>query len=479
MLYIIIPIVVLLLIFLFAGYVKAPPNKAAIITGLSKNPRVLLGKSGFKVPFFERVDWLEVGQININVVTEDYIPTKDFINIKVDAIAQVAMEVSNNQVSPVAMRNFLNRKADDVRSMITESLQGNLREIIGTMDLRSICQDKAKFSQEVKQNAEQDMKELGIRILSFNVQNVNDKDGLIDDLGIDNRETIRKTARVAKANADRDVEVASAEAANKASEAKVAAELAIAQRNNDLEIRKAELKIGEDTKKAEADAAYEIQKQTSRKTVEIREQEADIARREKEIELQTKEAEVAEKKLDAEIRKKYAEMQNADAELYRRQKDAEAQQYEAEKEAAAIRAKGLAEAEAIRQKGLAEAEALDKKAEAMKKYGQAAILEMIVGVLPDIAKSVAEPLSAIDKVTVIGGNSDGVSDLAGNVPIIMGKVMESVKEATGIDMNEIIRAETFEGKTTKNINFTGLDQVGEEIAQGAAQSVSETLQETE
>lgn len=473
MLYIIIPIVVLLLIFLFAGYVKAPPNKAAIITGLSKNPRVLLGKSGFKVPFFERVDWLEVGQININVVTEDYIPTKDFINIKVDAIAQVAMEVSNNQVSAVAMRNFLNRKADDVRSMITESLQGNLREIIGTMDLRSICQDKAKFSQEVKQNAEQDMKELGIRILSFNVQNVNDKDGLIDDLGIDNRETIRKTARVAKANADRDVEVASAEAANKASEAKVAAELAIAQRNNDLEIRKAELKIGEDTKKAEADAAYEIQKQTSRKTVEIREQEADIARREKEIELQTKEAEVAEKKLDAEIRKKaeadkYAEMQNADAELYRRQKDAEAQQYEAEKEAAAIRAKGLAEAEA-----------LDKKAEAMKKYGQAAILEMIVGVLPDIAKSVAEPLSAIDKVTVIGGNSDGVSDLAGNVPIIMGKVMESVKEATGIDMNEIIRAETFEGKTTKNINFTGLDQVGEEIAQGAAQSVSETLQETE
>lgn len=383
------------------------------------------------------------------------------------------MEVSDNQVSAVAMRNFLNRKADDVRSMITESLQGNLREIIGTMDLKSICQDKAKFSQEVKQNAEQDMKELGIRILSFNVQNVNDKDGLIDDLGIDNRETIRKTARVAKANADRDVEVASAEAANKASEAKVAAELAIAQRNNDLEIRKAELKIGEDTKRAEADAAYEIQKQTSRKTVEIREQEADIARREKEIELQTKEAEVAEKKLDAEIRKKaeadkYAEMQNADAELYRRQKDAEAQQYEAEKEAAAIR-----------QKGLAEAEALDKKAEAMKKYGQVAILEMIVGVLPDIAKSVAEPLSAIDKVTVIGGNSEGVSDLAGNVPIIMGKVMESVKEATGIDMNEIIRAETFEGKTTKNINFTGLEQVGEEIAQGAAQSVSETVQETE
>ncbi len=151
------------------------------------------------------------------------------------------------------MRNFLNRKADDVRSMITESLQGNLREIIGTMDLRSICQDKAKFSQEVKQNAEQDMKELGIRILSFNVQNVNDKDGLIDDLGNDNRETIRKTARVAKANADRDVEVASAEAANKASEAKVLQQnLLLHSVTMIWRSAKAELKIGEDTKKAES-----------------------------------------------------------------------------------------------------------------------------------------------------------------------------------------------------------------------------------
>ena len=132
MLYIIIPIVVLLLIFLFAGYVKAPPNKRRSLLGCQKS-KSSAWKSGLST-IFERVDWLEVGQININVVTEDYIPTKDFINIKVDAIAQVAMEVSNNQVSPVAMRNFLNRKADDVRSMITESLQGNLREIIGTMD---------------------------------------------------------------------------------------------------------------------------------------------------------------------------------------------------------------------------------------------------------------------------------------------------------------------------------------------------------
>ena len=149
-------------------------------------------------------------------------------------------------------------------------------------------------------------------------------------------------------------------------------------------------------------------------------------------------------------------MQKADADLYKRQKDAEAKLFEQEKEAAAIRKQGEAEAEAIRQKGLAEAEALDKKAEAMAKYGQAAILEMLVGVLPDMAKAVAEPISAIDKVTVIGGDSNGVSDMAGNVPTVLAKVMESVKEATGVDMAEIIKANTYDAKVNRNVNISGL-----------------------
>ena len=137
---------------------------------------------------------------------------------------------------------------------------------------------------------------------------------------------------------------------------------------------------------------------------------------------------------------------------------AEAEKYKQEQEALAIKAKGEAEAEAIKAKGLAEAEAIDRKAEAMKKYGQAAIIEMLVNVLPEVAKNVAEPISAIDKVTVIGGNSNGVSDVAGNVPIVMAKVFESVKEATGIDMTEIVKAQTFEGQTTKNINLTGIPE---------------------
>lgn len=459
------PIILILVIIIAAvlilGYTKAPPNKAAVITGLGKRPRVLLGKAGFKIPFLERVDWIGVGQIDIDILTEDYIPTKDFINIKVDAIAQVAVDVSPNGME-IAMRNFLNKKSEQVKETISKSLQGNLREIIGTMELKDICQNKVEFSEQVKANAEGDIAKLGIRILSFNVQNIQDKDGLIDDLGIDNREQIRKSASIAKANAEKEVAIAQAQADNDANIEKVKARTAIAERENELAIKQSSLKTTEDTAKAKADAAYKIQEESSRKEIEIQTQEADIAKREKEIELQAKEAEVAEKKLDAEVRKKaeaekYAEMQKADADLYKRQKDAEARLFEQEKEAEAIRKQGEAEAEATRQKGLAEAEAMNKKAEAMAKYGQAAILEMLVGVLPDMAKAVAEPIAAIDKVTVIGGDSNGVSDMAGNVPTVLAKVMESVKEATGIDMEEIVKANTYDAKVNRNVNISGLD----------------------
>ena len=463
---IIIPIIIIIAV-LILGYTKAPPNKAAVITGLGKRPRVLLGKAGFKIPFFERVDWIGVGQIDIDILTEDYIPTKDFINIKVDAIAQVAVDVKPGGME-IAMRNFLNKKPEQVKETIAKSLQGNLREIIGTMELKDICQNKAEFSEQVKANAEGDIAKLGISILSFNVQNIQDKDGLIDDLGIDNREQIRKSASIAKANAEKEVAIAQSQADNDANIEKVKAKTAIAERENELAIKQSSLKMTEDTAKAKADAAYKIQEESSRKEIEIQTQEADIAKREKEIELQAKEAEVAEKKLDAEVRKKaeaekYAEMQKADADLYKRQKDAEAKLFEQEKEAEAIRKQGDAEAEAIRQKGLAEAEAMNKKAEAMAKYGQAAILEMLVGVLPDMAKAVAEPIAAIDKVTVIGGDSNGVADMAGNVPVVLAKVMESVKEATGIDMEDIVKASTYDAKVTRNVNISGLHTETEKI----------------
>lgn len=449
----IITVIVAIILFTSIAYVKAPPNRAAIITGLLKEPRILRGKAGFKIPFFERVDWLEVGQMDISVETEEFIPTSDFINIQVDAIAQVSIDVENGM--DIAMRNFLNKNMDEIKTSIAKTLQGNLREIIGTMELKNICQNKAEFSKQVKENAEEDIANLGISIISFNVQNIKDKENLISDLGIDNREKIRKSASIAKAD-------------NESNTAEIESQTEIAKRENELAIKRAELKTEEDKAKARADATYDIESQRVRKDLEKATQEAEIAKREKEIELQAKEAEVTEKKLDAEIKKKadadrYAEEMKAEAELFKRKKEAEADLFEKEKEAEAIKKKGEAEADAIRMKGIAEAEAMDKKAEAMKKYGEAAILEMLIGVLPDIAKAVAEPISSISDVKIIGSGSQGVSDISGNVPIVMAQVMETVKEATGVDLQDVIHANTYDAKVNRKVEITGSVPIKEQL----------------
>ena len=465
--YIIIGIFVLLLFLgILTGYVKAPPDTAYIISGFKKKPRILIGRAGIRIPFFERIDKLSLKQVTVDIKTDGYIPTLDFINIQVDAVAKVKIS-TEPELLELAMKNFLNKTSDEIIIDLQDSLQGNMREIVGTINLKDICNNREAFGNQVQQKASVDMRNLGIEIISCNIQNVEDESDLIQNMGMDNTAKIRKDAAIAKAEAGRDVEIKKAQADKEANEARVKADLEIAQKQNELDIRKSELKKAADTKAAEADAAFEIQKQEQRKVIEVTSTDADIAKRQREIELRRQEIEVTEKALEAEIKKKaeaekYRVQQEADAKKYAQQQEADAKKYAQEQEAKAIQAKGEAEAAAIKARGIAEAEAIDKKAEAMKKYGEAAIVEMIVNMLPEFAKNVAEPISSIDKVTVIGGNTTGVTDMAENVPIVMAKVIESVKEATGIDIKEIVKADTFEGKTTKNINLTGVNNISDE-----------------
>ena len=238
----------------------------------------------------------------------------------------------------------------------------------------------------------------------------------------------------------------------------IEAQTAIAKRNNELNLAKSKLKAEADKAAADANAAGMIQTNLRAREVKESEADAEIAKQKKMVDLAAQEAEVQQRKLDAEIRKQ------ADAELYRRQKEAEAQKYEAERaaeaakfakqqEAEGIALVGRAEAEAIRQKGLAEAEAMKQKAEAYKQYNDAAVAEMMIKVLPEIAKSVAQPLSSIDKVSIIGGDASGVSGVSGNVPVLMAQTMETMKEATGIDMRDIVRANSIEAKTDRNVTI--------------------------
>ena len=484
-------VIILVIVIILTGYKKAPPDTAFIISGLRK--KIIIGKASVKLPFFERMDKLSLKLIAIDVKTTNAVPTADYINIQVDAAVNVKISSEPSRLA-LAAQNFLNQNTQYIASIAREVLEGNMREIVGRMRLEEMVSDRQKFANLVKENAEPDLAAMGLDIVSFNVQNFSDGNGVIEDLGIDNISQIKKKAAIAKAEAEKEIAVAKAEADRQANDARINSEREIAKKNNELALQKAELKKMEDTKKAEADAAYSIQQQQQRKTIEITTAEASIAKQEKEVILKQREAEVQEKALDAQVKKKaeadrYARQQQSEAELYERQKRAEAEKFETEKsamamkataeaqafakeqEAAGIRMVGEAEAEAIRARGLAEAEAMEKKALAYQKYNNAAMAEMLINVLPDIAGKIAEPLTKIDKITIIGsGDSDGVGAVADHVPAVMTKLFETMKETVGIDMSEIVKAGTYDAKVNRNINISGVTQ--EEASKAAAQAAA-------
>ena len=495
-------IVLFVLILLLSGYVKAPPDVAYIISGLKKEPKILIGRAGIKIPFFERKDTLLVKQISVDIKTNGFIPTLDFIGVDIDAVAKIRVKTDDEAIK-LAMKNFLNMKEQQIVTALTDSLQGNMREIIGTVKLKELCTDRKKFGDEVQEKAQKDMNALGIEIISCNIQRIDDENGLIVALGQDNMSQIQKDASIAKALADRDVAIAEAEAKRQANEAEVASQTDIATRQNELKIKEADLKKISDAKKAEADAAYEIEKENQRKSIEITTADANIAREEKAVELRRKEAEVKEQELSATIRKqaeaeKYRQQQIAEAELYKRQKeaeakkfeierdaealriDADAKKYQAEQEAEAIRAKGLAEAEAIRAKGVAEAEATEKKAEAMAKMQEAAILEMFFKVLPDVAANVAKPLEKIDKITMYGeGNA---SKLIEDITKSTTQISEGLTAGLGVDVKSLLMGalggKLLSSSKTDDVDYSKIKDIVSTALEGKEQVVSSTVSET-
>ena len=434
--------VALLAIFIFISYVKAPPSFAYIISGIWKEPRVLIGTGGFRIPFFQRLDRVYLGQITVDIKTEESVPTNDFINVDVDAVAKVQV-LPDKDGTRLAAKNFLNMTPDEIAMQLQDSLQGNMREIIGTLDLRSLNTDR---------------------------------EGLIKDLGADNTAKIKKDAAINRAIAERDVKIEVSKADKESNDARVDADTAIAIKNNDLALKRAALKLQADTAQADADAAYAIQQQEQQKTINVKTVEAEIEKTKREQILSRERIEIKQNELAAEIEKKadadkYKVERDAAADLEQRKRVAEAQKYEAEQralaqnaesdatryrleqEAAGIKAKGEAEAYAIQKKGEAEALAMDKKAEAYKKYNNAAVMQMMIEVLPQVVENVAKPISAIKDVNIYSGDGQGISAMSGNVPVAIKQAFDVLKSATGVDMADIMRAGTIEAKTTRNVNL--------------------------
>lgn len=491
-------IALIVALFLFS-YIKAPPDMAFIISGLKKEARIIIGRAAFKIPFFERVDKLSLSAMQVDVKTSTPIPTADYISVRVDSVANIKIpsmdtniEITSNNgtkyngeiIMRKAMQNFLNMKNEDIIALVKDVLEGNIREIVGQMKLEEMVSNRKKFAELVLANAAPDLAEIGLIIVSFNVQNFVDTSGAIENLGIDNIETIRKNAAIAKANATKEIEVAESAAVREANTAKVASLRSIAEENTALKIKKADLKRQADTEIAIAFAAKDIETEKQRKTIEIQKAEADAAKEEKNVEVQKQRALVKEQELNATTRKE------ADADLYKRQKAAEAEKFEMEKEAeanliaakrkaeaekikaeatcfaaqqeaAGIKAKGLAEAESIKAKGLAKAAGLDAEAEAMKKMQEAAIINMIMERMPEIASAIAAPLANIDSITMFGEGN--VANLVKEVTTSVNQVNNGLLSGLGIDLpqllNSVITGKAIGSGITANSKEKSIDEL--------------------
>ena len=495
-------VVILFVILSICMYVKAPPSVAYVLSGLKKEPRILVGTGGFKIPIIERLDKVFLGQSTVDVKTSMPVPTHDFIDVMVDAVCKVRV-LPTPEGTRLAAKNFLNMTSAEIASSIKDSLEGNMREVIGAISLQGLVTDRDAFSDQIQQKAAKDMAKLGLEILSCNIQNISDQKGLINDLGADNTYKIKKDAAINKANAEKEIAIAESDAKKAANDVRVKNDTEIAERNNELAIKQADLKKMSDAKKAEADAAYEIQKQEQQKTVNERTVDAQIARTKREQILADEQVKVTENKLRAEVNaqadaqkynteveataRKFKMETDAQAELEKQKREAEAKAYMAEQEAKAVKAKAdaakyaalqeaegikakgeaeaaatqaklTAEAEGIRAKGDAEAEAMDKKSEAFKKSEFARlemVLEMQKAVLPQVAQSVAEPMSQIKDVRIYGNTGAEIQGISQNVPAVMQKTFDIVKETTGVYLADVMRAETIDAKVTKNVNLNG------------------------
>ena len=488
---IIVPIVsvvaiILLVIAIGKSMYKIPlTNEAMVVTG-PFGSKTVIGKGCFVIPIIQKCGKMSLENIQADFTSRDEIPTKDAINILVDAVANVSIS-QDPELLKIASSKFLGYSIRDIREIITPVLEGNIREIISQTTLKELIQgDKKVFAEKVAENVAPNLADMGLQLTTFNIQNFKDNNGVIKNLGIENTVAISKDAQKAKAAAEAEIAVARAEAEKAANDAHIKAQTEIALKNNEFEIKKAELKKAADIKKAEADAAYKIQREEQRKTEEITTANANLAKQEKEIELKEREVAIKERQLEAEIKKtaearKYAIQQDADAKLYdtqkaseaelfERQRKAEAEKFEAEQqaeatkaeseakriamenEAAGIEAKGRAEAAAIQAKAEAEAEGLLKKAEAMKQYGEAAMADMqfevskaYIAKLPEIVAAAGQAYSNVDAIYMYGGDS---SKLTGDIMTNITQISEGLSKSLGIDLSQV--ANSFLGAKMAN-----------------------------
>lgn len=463
--------------FIFAGiwasrYTKVGPNQVLVISGRKHriiDPdgstrdvgfRVVKGGGVFVWPVFEKVDVLSLELLTIDVQTPEVYTSKG-VPVKVDGVAQVKVKGDDISIATAA-EQFLSKGVDEIKNIAMQTLEGHLRAILGTMTVEDIYQNRDAFASKVQEVAAGDMANMGLQIVSFTIRDIRDTQGYLDALGKPRIAQVKRDAQIAQAEADRDAMIKSSQATQAGQEAKFAADSKIAESQRDYQTNVAGYQATVNQKKAEADLAYDLQKYKTGQLVKAEEVQVQIIEKQKQIELQQQEILRKQRELEANVQKP------ADAERYKVETLANAKKFQLETEAAgaaaaqkqtgfaqadvnkatgiaeaeANKAKGLAQAAIIEAQGKAQAEATRLKAEAFQKFNEAAVLEMLIKVMPEIAAKISEPLSKTEKMVIINsgnGPGGGASKLTGDVTQIMAQLPPVLESLTGVKFEKLLQ----------------------------------------
>jgi flotillin len=452
-------------------YTKVGPNQVLVVSGrkhrmtepdgtvTTRGFRIVKGGGSFIVPMIEKVDILSLELLTIDVQTPEVYTSKG-VPVKVDGVAQIKVKGDDVSIATAA-EQFLSKATDEIKNIATQTLEGHLRAILGTMTVEDIYQNRDAFASKVQEVAAGDMANMGLSIVSFTIRDIRDGQGYLEALGKPRIAQVKRDAQIAQAEADRDAMIRSAQATQAGQEAKFVADSKIAEAQRDYQSNVAQYQAAVNQKKAEADLAYDLQKFKTGQLVKAEEVQVNIVEKQKQIELQQQEIMRKQRELEAMVQKP------ADAERYRVETLANARKFQLETEAAGTaaatkatgfanadvaKATGIAEAEANKARGLAEAaiieaqgaataEAMKLKAESFKQYNQAAVIEMIVRILPDVAGKISEPLSKTEKIVIINsgnGPGGGASKLTGDITQIVSQLPPVIESLTGIKFEKLL-----------------------------------------
>jgi flotillin len=467
---------ILLVIFIFAGiwasrYTKVGPNEVLVISGRKRHMidpdgtardvgfRIVKGGGVFVWPVFEKVDILKLELMTIDVQTPEVYTSKG-VPVKVDGVAQIKVKGDDISIATAA-EQFLSKGTDDIKNIAMQTLEGHLRAILGTMTVEEIYQNRDAFASKVQEVAAGDMANMGLGIVSFTIRDIRDTQGYLDALGKPRIAQVKRDAQIAQAEADRDAMVKSSQATQAGQEAKFLADTKIAEAQRDYQSSVAQYQAAVNQRKAEADLAYDLQKFKTGQLVKAEEVQVQIIEKQKQIELQQQEIMRKQRELEANVQKP------ADAERYKVETLANARKFQLETEAEgaasatkatgfasadvakatgiaeaeANKARGLAEAAVIEAQGLATAEAMRKKAESFKEYNQAAVIQMLVEILPQVAGKISEPLAKTEKIVIINsgnGPGGGASKLTGDITQIVSQLPPVLESLTGVKLEKLL-----------------------------------------